>query len=214
MVPTCLQRIINESDTPGQTGKHFLGRRMMDVSSSRRGTLCLNKALRRSCVRTHASSPPSRCRNFDEGSGGPPHTQSATGIASRQCTGRPRRRSHSRGRSPQGISPGHILDVTRVCESESGNQSHHRTGVSIQVVSVLICITDSRLRRLGWPGFAARRSPLRGKAGEPVSAPTGRIGWPYLSTTPSATLLCTDSDSPIGPLPTRVPPGRGTIFFP
>jgi hypothetical protein len=36
--------------------------------------------------------------------------------------------------------------------------------------------------------YAARRSPLRGKAGEPVSAPTGRIGRPHYSAMPSATL--------------------------
>ncbi len=36
--------------------------------------------------------------------------------------------------------------------------------------------------------YAARRSPLRDKAGEPVWASTGRIGRPDESTTPSATL--------------------------
>ena len=50
--------------------------------------------------------------------------------------------------------------------------------------------TRRKLPRLARPEgcYAARRSPLRGKAGEPVSASTGRIGRPHKYATPSATL--------------------------
>jgi hypothetical protein len=55
--------------------------------------------------------------------------------------------------------------------------------------------------------YAARRSPLRGKAGEPVSASTGpdrTAALIHYAIGDSAQTLR------VGPHPTRAPPGRGT----
>jgi hypothetical protein len=56
--------------------------------------------------------------------------------------------------------------------------------------------------------FAARQTPLRGKAGEPVSAPTGP------DRTAAVIHYAIGDYAPtlrVGPHHTRAPPGRGTI---